>query len=155
MGMLDWIKKSGGGKSLDERPSIRRYGPGEMAYRFEKPFAHMHYLMTPSERKVVEGIEARWREQYEQLKNYPPMSESQEWDTKVFQAIDDVHRALDAREDGHHKDWKTLEANAEKAFEGVRDAFADQRKHLERDLADQKKYAKKLAPDHKCGWPSR
>jgi hypothetical protein len=150
MGFLHWMRRSGGGgQSPNERLSIRQYGPGEMAYRIERPFEHLNYIMTLAERKVVAGIEARRREQYEQVKNYPPMSEGQEWNRKVFQAVDGAYRTLEAREDGHYKHWKALELDVEKAFQEVREAFAGQRKHLEHELAKTRKYEKKLAPNHK------
>lgn len=144
MGFLSGLKRN---QPEPERPSIRKYGEGEMAYRFDKPFAHMKHVMTPEEQRVVEGIEARWRERYDFFKNYPAMSESQEWERKVFQTVDDAYRAMDARKDGNHKDWKALEENVEKAFGAVRDAFSGQRKNLEQQLSEQRKYERKLAPD--------
>jgi hypothetical protein len=152
MGFLDWMKRAGGAQQpYPERQPIPQYGPDEMAFRFQKPFAHLQSIMSPSERKVVEGIEARWKHDYEMFKNYPPLSETQENNTKVFRAVDDAYKALHAREHGAFDDWKRLEADVDKAIGRVREAFAGQRKYLEREFAEARGYDKQSAPDYRAG----
>lgn len=135
MAFLDWMKRKGGVQSAGtEGQAIPKYGPDETAFRFQTPAAHLRYFMSPEEKKVTDRIEARWKEHYEMFKNHPPMSEGQEHNTKVFRAIDDLYRHLDAREHGPFKDWKRLEAEVEKAVGRVREAFTAQRRYVEREI---------------------
>jgi hypothetical protein len=109
--------------------------PGEMPFRFQKPFAHMQYSMSPEEHKVVDAIQARWEKEYDFYKGYQPASEGQHYGDKVFHAVDGIQRALDAREQAPFKEWKGLEADFEKAVKDVREAFAEQRRYVEGRLA--------------------
>jgi hypothetical protein len=151
MGFLDWMEQGNGREGSSERQSIPNYGPNEVAFRFQKPFRHLEGFMSPQERRVVEGIEARWKEFYEKFENYPPTSEGQEHETKVFRAVDDAYRALDAREHGEFKDWKRLEADVDKAMGRVREGFTEQRKYVEREVAEMNEYERKLSPDYRPG----
>jgi hypothetical protein len=156
MGLLDWMKRRDGGQRTEpDRQAIPNYGPNEIAFRFQKPFAHLEYFMSPEEKKVVNGIEARWKENYETFKNYPAMSENQDHDIRVFRAVDDAYKALDAREQAPFKDWKRLEADMDKAIGRVREAFTDQRKCLERDLGEAREHEKQMAPDYRKEHPGR
>ena len=148
MASFDWIKQRGDLARADDRNPNQAGRPDEVAFRFQKPFAHMEYLMAPEERKVVQAVEARWKERYDALKDYPPMSEGQEHERAVFRAVDGVHRAMDARERGAFEDWKRLEANVDKAVGEVRAAFREQRQFVAREVAEAKQYEKKLAPDY-------
>jgi len=127
----------------------------ELPFRFQRPFAHMEHVMSPDERKVVEGIETRWKEQYERFKDYPPMSEGQEHERKVFKSVDRLQRALDARERGSFEGWKRLESEVNKAMGNVRQAFAAQRKYVGREVSEAKEYSRKLAPDSRREKPTR
>jgi len=147
MGLVDWIKnrnkdrsqwsphvpeKTKSASSRDakqEKPSeIRR---NDMPFRFEKPFAHLEYLMTEQERNVVDRIEARWKARYEQVRDYPPMSETQDHEANVFRAVDDAYRTLVARERAPFEQWKRLEADADRAIGDVQRAFSKQRNWVE------------------------
>jgi hypothetical protein len=137
MGILDWIKadqnQNGQGvktASVTERPS------DQIPLRFDKPFAHMYSVMSPAEREVVNAIEDRWRSRYALFRNYPPMSEGQVHERAVFNAIDGMHRALDARETAPFKSWKKAEVKVEEAFRNVRETFKDQRRFVESEMKD-------------------
>jgi hypothetical protein len=117
----------------------------EMPFRFQKPFAHMEYSMSPEEHKVVDAIQARWEKEYAFFKDYPPVSEGQHYDDKVFHAVDGIQRALDAREQAPWKEWKQREANFEKAVKDVREAFSEQRKYVEERWAEARRPANKDA----------
>jgi hypothetical protein len=149
MGFLDWMKRGVMARQASpERGSIPRYGPNEMAFRFQKPFAHLEHLMSLAERKTVEGIEARWKAKYEVLKNYPPMSEGQEHELAVFKAVDDVNKALDAREHAPFGEWKQREAQVDRAIVDVQKAFGEQRRFVEREVAEMKSYEERMAPEY-------
>ena len=115
----------------------------ELPFRFQRPFAHMELVMSPEERKVVEGIETRWKEQYQRFKDYLPMSEGQEHERKVFKSVDRLQRALDARERGGFEDWKRLESEVNKAMGNVRQVFAAQRKYVGREVGETKEHSRK------------
>lgn len=134
MGLLDWMR----GRSVrqndnSQMPEPKVYAANEVAFRFEKPFAHLDHFMTADERKVVDGIEARWRKVYDAFKNAPPMSEGQAYEGAVFDAVDHLCRALVARERGPSKEWDRLEEGVDSAVKNVREAFAEERKFVERE----------------------
>ncbi len=72
----------------------------------------MYGVMSAEERKIVDEIEARWKQQYDSFRNHPAMSEGQQHDMAVFRAIDGVHKALSARENapfrGSGSVWKRM-----------------------------------------------
>jgi hypothetical protein len=137
MGILDWIKTGQNQNGRDANgPSFKEPSADQMPLRFEKPFAHMYGVMSPAERKTVDAIEERWRSQYERFRHYPPMSEGQVHERTVFNAIDGVHRALDARETAPVEAWRSTEVKVDEAFRNVREAFKDQRQFVEHEMKD-------------------
>jgi len=137
MGILDWIKAGQNQNGRDTDSASAKERPADpMPFRFEKPFAHVYGVMSPAERQIVDGIEDRWRSRYEFFRNYPSMSEGQDHERSVFNAIDGMHRALDAREHAPVETWKSAEAKVDEAFRNVRDAFKDQRRFVEHEMKD-------------------
>jgi hypothetical protein len=146
-----WKSKRSMASGHNDSPARQERGPeinplakpsGEMPFRFQKPFAHMEYSMSPDERKVVDAIQARWEKEYDFYKDYAPASQGQHYDDKVFRAVDGMQRVLDARERAPWKEWKQLEANFEKAVKDVREAFSEQRKYVEESWARAKRPAR-------------
>ena len=133
MRFLDWIKGAGNDDNAQRDSVPKRPSLDAVPFRFQRPFDYMHNVMSPDERKIVDAVEARWRERYEQFRNYPPMSEGQEHERAVFHAVDGIHNAMHARETAPYGDWKALEANVEKAFAEVRFAFTEQRRFVEHE----------------------
>jgi hypothetical protein len=83
------------------------------------------------------------------------MSEGQEHERAVFHAVDDLHKALNAREQGRFEDWKRLEAGVERSIGNVRKAFREQRRFVAREVAEGDAYLKTIAPDYKPGKKAR
>ncbi|HTU44894.1 MAG TPA: hypothetical protein VMF91_07520 [Bryobacteraceae bacterium] len=109
---------------------------GALPFRFRKPWAHVEFVMTEEERNTVNGLEARWRERYECFKDYAPVAEHQVHQRTVFRTIDRLYEALDAREHAPFADWNRLEADVEKAFRGVREAFSWQRESAAMEFSE-------------------
>jgi hypothetical protein len=160
MGLLDWVKSREASRSNDDKKGEWRQSgtppiTNEMPFRFEKPFEHLKYYMSPEERQMVDRIDARWKEQYEHFKDYPPMSESQVHERNVFRAVDGLRRALDVRENGPLKDWKRLEVDVDDAFAKVRTAFGEQRNFVAREIAEAEELERKFSPDYRPQGRSR
>jgi hypothetical protein len=152
MGFFDWMTRHGNeshetdanlsrtdenhlGSEPESAPQGEYLKPDgdSLPFRFRKPFTHLYPLMSPEERELLDAVEARFKERYEQFRNYPPMSEGQEHELTVFKAIDKVHRAMDARKDGRPKDWNRLEAVVNHAVGGMQKAFMEQRLFVHRE----------------------
>jgi hypothetical protein len=57
-----------------------------------------------------------------------------EHDAHVFHAVDVAYKALRDRDDAPVAEWGQREAEVDKSFAKVRDAFSGQRKFVEREM---------------------
>ncbi len=133
------------------RQERRSYHGGlEVSYHGgEGPFHWSNARRTPeAAEKASYGIRG-WYERDEPPKSYPPTSEGQEHERAVFDAVDDLGKALHARKEGRFEDWKRLERGVERSMGKVRNAFHNQRRFGAREVAEGDAYLKAQAPDYK------
>lgn len=145
-GVREWYERED--KVKEDTPQLKSDG---VPFRYQKPFAHLEHDMTPKERDIVAGIEARWKERYERFKDYPPMSDGLEHESAVFHAVDRLHKTLDARETGQFEDWKRLEKGVERAMGSLREVFREQRRFVAQEVAEEKACAKQMNPGNTRG----